>query len=326
MAEGAYAVEASPADPAPGAVPPPAERPGPWNDRPATAPHDRLGRPRPRPGGGPRVVRTASRRGAAAYQIAELRPEQPARALRLLYGAAEEDHRLLLLLGGRLVLRQGGAEILLAPGDGGLFIPAEPLESQPEVPVRGLLMTIPAHEARERLDRPLTRLDLTTGVGHVVQGMMKDVHGERGRLTPRQFDVICDRIVELLCLLADDGRPGVPGHLAEVESMVRRHVRAHAADPKLNGAAVARDLGWSLRQVQLALQQAGTTPRELIREERLRLVRERLHSPRHRHMTITELAHSSGFSSASALSTAFRQRYGISPRELRHETARRTTP
>jgi AraC-like DNA-binding protein len=184
-------------------------------------------------------------------------------------------------------------------------------------------MTIPAHEARGRLGRPLTRLDLTTGLGHVVQGMVKDVHGERGRLTPRQFDVICDRIVELLCMLAEDDRPGAPGHLAEVESMVRRHVRAHAADPKLNGAAVARELGWSLRQVQLALQQAGTTPRELIREERLRLVRDRLHSPRHRHMTITELAHSSGFSSASALSTAFRRRYGISPRELRHETARR---
>jgi AraC-like DNA-binding protein len=99
--------------------------------------------------------------------------------------------------------------------------------------------------------------------------------------------------------------------------MVRRFVRANAADPELTGAAVARRLGWSLRQVQLALQHAGTTPRELIREERLRLVRDRLRSPRHRHLTITELAHASGFSSASALSTAFRRRYGTSPRELR---------
>ena len=156
-----------------------------------------------------------------------------------------------------------------------------------------------------------------------MRGMVKDVHAERERLSPRQFDVVCDRIVELLRVLAEDDRPGAPGHLAEVESLVRRHVRAHAADPRLNGAAVARELGWSLRQVQLALQQAGTTPRELIREERLRLVRDRLHSPRHQHMTITELAHSSGFSSASALSTAFRRRYGISPRELRHATARR---
>lgn len=70
--------------------------------------------------------------------------------------------------------------------------------------------------------------------------------------------------------------------------------------------------------MQLALQHAGTTPRELIREERLRLVRDRLRAPGYRHMTITELAYVSGFSSSSALSAAFRQRFGVCPREMRH--------
>ncbi|WP_269769188.1 helix-turn-helix domain-containing protein [Nocardiopsis gilva] len=81
---------------------------------------------------------------------------------------------------------------------------------------------------------------------------------------------------------------------------------------------MARSLGWSLRQVQVALQQAGTTPSELIREERLRLVRDRLRSPAYRHMSITELAYATGFSSASALSTAFKRRFGITPREARN--------
>lgn len=35
-------------------------------------------------------------------------------------------------------------------------------------------------------------------------------------------------------------------------------------------------------------------------------------------MTINDLAYASGFSSASALSTAFRQRFGLSPREMRY--------
>lgn len=99
--------------------------------------------------------------------------------------------------------------------------------------------------------------------------------------------------------------------------MVRRYVRDHVADPHLTGTAVAHALGWSLRQIQLALQKAGTTPRELIREERLRLVRDRLLCAECDHMTITDLAYSVGFSSASALSTAFRRRYGVSPREMR---------
>ncbi|WP_309237255.1 helix-turn-helix domain-containing protein [Actinomadura sp. BRA 177] len=104
---------------------------------------------------------------------------------------------------------------------------------------------------------------------------------------------------------------------------MRRYVREHATDPGLTGTAMAQHLGWSLRQIQLALQRAGTTPRELIREERLRLVRDRLRNPLYRHVTITDLAHATGFSSASALSHAFRQRFGVSPRELRRRTAPR---
>ncbi|MFG2789589.1 helix-turn-helix domain-containing protein [Streptomyces sp. NPDC048419] len=37
-------------------------------------------------------------------------------------------------------------------------------------------------------------------------------------------------------------------------------------------------------------------------------------------MTITELAYATGFSSASALSTAFRPCFGVSPREMRLNT------
>jgi hypothetical protein len=44
-------------------------------------------------------------------------------------------------------------------------------------------------------------------------------------------------------------------------------------------------------------------------------VHERLRSPVH--LVIGELAHSCGFSSNSVLSAAFRQRYGMSPREFR---------
>ncbi|MGW0566375.1 helix-turn-helix domain-containing protein [Streptomyces tauricus] len=148
--------------------------------------------------------------------------------------------------------------------------------------------------------------------------MLNDLHEERETLTDPQFNAVSDRIVELLCMLAvGDDRPDAPGHLTEVEAVVRRHVREHAAEPGLTGTSMARALGWSLRQIQLALQRVGTTPRELIREERLRLVRDRLRCGECEHMTITDLAYASGFSSASALSTAFRQRFGVSPREMR---------
>ncbi|NKZ04729.1 helix-turn-helix domain-containing protein [Actinomadura latina] len=231
-------------------------------------------------------------------------------------------------LHGELLMLQDGRESRLGPGTGGLVPPAAPLRVVQRRPARALVMTIPAHEVDGRLDlparRPVTGLDLTAGLGRVVADMVRAVGEERGTLSEPQFDAACDRITELLCLIvAGRGRPPAPGHLAEVEAVVRRYVREHAAEPGLTGAAMAQDLGWSLRQIQLALQRAGTTPRELIREERLRLVRDRLRNPLYRHVSITDLAHATGFSSASALSHAFRRRFGLSPRELRRRAAHR---
>lgn len=149
--------------------------------------------------------------------------------------------------------------------------------------------------------------------------MLDGLYAERDDLTDAQFNAVSDRVVELLCMLTTgDDRPDGARHLSDVETVVRRHVRENAADPGLTGTSMARALGWSLRQIQLALQHAGTTPRDLIREERLRLVRERLRCGDCERLTITDLAYASGFSSASALSTAFRQRFGVSPREMRN--------
>lgn len=233
----------------------------------------------------------------------------------------DEDYRLLLPVSGRIVLRQNEEEARLAPGTAALVTFGAPFRCRQDAATRAFILTIPARE----IDGPLNRrsplglgLDLAKGLGRVVGSMVSDLHGQRHALTDPQFDAVSGRIVELLCMLASgDDRPDTPGHLAQVEAMVRRYARDHAADPDLTGTSMARALGWSLRQVQLALQRVGMTPRDLIREERLRLVRDRLGCADCVHMTITDLAHASGFSSASAMSTAFRRRFGVSPREMR---------
>lgn len=238
----------------------------------------------------------------------------------------DADYRFLLPISGELVLRQDGQEVRLTPGTGTLLTLGAPFELLHDSAVRGFILSVPSQEIDGPLNRksPLAKeLDLSFGLGRVVDGMLHSLYEERNALTTPRFDAVTDRIVELLCMLATgDDRPDTPGHLTEVEAMVRRYARDHAADPSLTGTTMARALGWSLRQIQLALQRVGTTPRGLIREERLRLVRERLRCAECEHMTITDLAHASGFTSASALSTAFRRRYGVTPREMRGAAGR----
>lgn len=278
---------------------------------------------------GYRYARTDDFRGATVrqrterYQLVKFWSDEVAysRTARQVRQDPDEDYRLLLPLSGEIVLRQDGQEARLAPGTGTLVSFAAPFECLQDASTHAFVLTIPAREMDGPLNRksPLaTGLDLSRGLGRVVSSMIGDLHAERDHLTDAHFNAVSDRVVELLCMLTlGDDRPDGAGQLTDVETMVRRYVREHAADPGLTGTSMAHALGWSLRQIQLALQRAGTTPRDLIREERLRLVRERLQCGDCEHLTITDLAFASGFSSASALSTAFRQRYGVSPREMR---------
>ncbi|MBC2908354.1 helix-turn-helix domain-containing protein, partial [Streptomyces sp. PSKA01] len=254
------------------------------------------------------------RQRSGTYQVVTWHSDQIeyARTPGLIRQMPDPDYRLLFPLSGELRLRQDDQEVRLTPGTGSLFTLGAPFELLHGASLRGVIMSIPAQEIDGPLNRkaPLaTGLDLTKGLGRVVHSVMRSLNQERDHLTTPQFDAVCDRVVELLCMLAcGNDRPDAPGHLTEVEAMVRRYVRDHAADPDLSGNSMARALGWSLRQIQLALQHVGTTPRDLIREERLRLVRERLLCADCGHMTITDLAYASGFSSGSAMSTAFHRR------------------
>ncbi|WP_326575671.1 helix-turn-helix domain-containing protein [Streptomyces sp. NBC_00481] len=257
------------------------------------------------------------------YQLVKYRSDEIeyTRTMRQVRQDPDEDYRLLLPMSGEMVLRQDGEEARLTPGTAALVTFASPFQCLQSDAIDAFIFTIPAREVDRRLNSrsPVASgLNLATGLGRIVGSMLTGLHEEREHLTDPEFNAVSDRVVELVCMLtAGDDRPDAPGQLGEVEAMVRRYVRDHVADPHLTGTAVAHALGWSLRQIQLALQKAGTTPRELIREERLRLVRDRLLCAECDHMTITDLAYSVGFSSASALSTAFRRRYGVSPREMR---------
>ncbi|WP_051163674.1 AraC family transcriptional regulator [Nocardia brevicatena] len=243
------------------------------------------------------------------------------RGVRHVRDDSDDDYRLLLPTAGPATLRQDDRDTLLPSGVGCLVTIDRPFAMALGDDTQGLIMTIPRREVDHRLDRvapPARPLDFTTGLGRVVADLATALFAERGILGRYQFDAVSDRMVELLCLLVRGDHAPASDRLTEVEFAVRRYIRSHAHDPELTGAAVANALGWSLRQVQLALQRVGTTPRELIKEERLQLAYARLRDPAYRHRGISDLALDLGFGSASAFSTAFRRRFGASPRDIRH--------
>lgn len=238
-------------------------------------------------------------------------------------GDSDDDFRLLLPITGNVDLRQAGGHSRLPSGVGCLVSLNRPFAFSLGDHSKGLLMTIPRREVDHRMGRrtfeqTATATDLNSGLGKIVVQLAASLFAEGNSLSQRQFDTISSHLVELLCMHILGDQPTGSRHLADVEAAVRQHIRAHAGDPDLTRAAISRDLGWSVRQIQLALQHSGTTLRELIKEERLQVAYSRLRNPAYRDLSISDIAMSLGFSSASAFSTAFRHRFDATPRDIRH--------
>lgn len=171
---------------------------------------------------------------------------------------------------------------------------------------------------------PAEPIDLRTGLGSSVHALLTSLIRESDVLAAHEFDAVADRLIDLFTLTQERvAADAAPGRLGEVACAARAYIQQNLGDRNLSVHHIAAALGWSPRQVQLALKHAGTTPNKLIKDERLSAAYAGVVAPGSRY-SITELATELGFATPSAFSTAFRERYGRSPRQLREETRRAT--
>lgn len=221
-------------------------------------------------------------------------------------------------LTGSAVVEQAGHRLTLQPGGMVLCDMDRPTRFSHGDGFSALALVVPQSLFAARTDRRSSvaePVDRGHGIGRVAFDLLRAVWAERSALRDQEFDAACERAVDMLCLgLSGSGDAGL-GDVSDVEASIRRFVDEHAADPRLDGTAVAAALGWSLRYVQAVLQKAGTSPSELIRSRRLSLARARLErDPR---TPIGVIAGACGFGSPASFSTAFRAYFGVSPRDVR---------
>jgi AraC-like DNA-binding protein len=233
------------------------------------------------------------------------------------HGACE----LLVPLMGSMVIRQSETVLSLQPGSVALATLDTPMDMWHSDRFSCLALVIPRARLEARIGDVLTRtigLNAEHGMGRIVADLLGSLRSQAHTLDGMAFDAAADRAVDLLCL-AYGGAPMPPAYEAQndLAATIRGFVRANAHDMSLSGAAVAAELGWSLRQVQVRLQHIGTTPSALIREERLELARLRLQHPGWDHRTVESIARTSGFRNASTFSNAYRERFGERPTDTR---------
>ncbi|MGW3247313.1 AraC family transcriptional regulator [Streptomyces sp. NPDC001070] len=231
-------------------------------------------------------------------------------------------YELLVPLAGTAWVEQGTSSGELRPGYMALCDIDRPMTFAHDSDFLSIALIMPGRQVAGRSPAAAREPQMFSGaggLGRVVRRMVTTLQEEREQFSETTFDMACERLLDLVCLAAEGATDSAPaGQRATVEAEIRRYVRRHACDDSLDVGGIARALGWSTRYIQQVLQAADTTSRDLIRRERLRLARTRLASSGWAGHSIAEIAHSCGFGSHASFTTAFRQEFGMTPRDVRH--------
>ncbi len=170
-----------------------------------------------------------------------------------------------------------------------------------------------------------------TGIAHVLSGMLRNLAGGLDDIRAAELRPIEVALTEFLitCLAREGLLPGgetVGNDAATVQAAhlhrICQTIETRLSDPKLNPRAIADEHGVSLRYMQKLFSLSRHTFSGYVRRRRLERCRSDLASPIYAHLSITEICYRWGFNASAHFSRAFREQFGVSPREYRLHHAR----
>ncbi len=257
--------------------------------------------------------------GAQTVSALPQKPDLPLVLLSLEAGAALETAgtRQPLAPGDLIVLpRQGGWELLF----------------EPEMQAIALSMTSSAFFGRKV--GPLTfakpRILPAEGLAAVLARALEAAADTLETLSPAEWATLNQSLAELVLTLVHPPPPGgsEPGGTTTQAALLQRiyqTIEHRLDDPALTPARVARAEGISERYLQKLFESTGDNFTRYLRERRLQRTFAELANPAKTSQSVSEIAFGCGFNDAAHFSRAFRERFGLSPREFRRQESERPT-
>jgi AraC-like DNA-binding protein len=236
-----------------------------------------------------------------------------------------QDYFLSTLLHGKVSIRQADTEYTLEPGQLALIAGGLPYTTKYELPSRRLIVRIPDHVFKERLlscNQNIVMGNLPSeGLGHIVNELLKSVAFEAQTLSITEQYTLTQSLLELTGALArstvksDELKP-----VSKQSALLNRiyaYLEENFMDSDLTPEKVANANKISTRYLHSLFSQSGTTVLKWVWERRLRAARNDLLDPSQVQARISEIAFRRGFNDSAHFSRSFRNRFGISPTELR---------
>lgn len=252
------------------------------------------------------------------------------RGSRTISHAGLDNYFAVVLLNGRYALQQQGREVFLRAGDMTLYDATQPHRIHCPEAFSKLIVSIPRPLLHQTLPTAgqhiATLIDGQQGLGAVLAALIRTLAGQVHHLAPQHFDASADTALALLGLtlqaLAD---PGATHSRSRALSLlqVKQWLADHWHDSALDSDRIAAATGYSSRYINQLFADEHTSLMRYVWQQRLQHSAERLSRPDWQPCSISEIAVASGFNDFSHFSRAFKQQFGLSPRDYRQQAHRR---
>ena len=236
-----------------------------------------------------------------------------------------DDNVALKTVAGHQIVAAGHLILLPRTGDWSISFQRE---------MRAVVLAVasePGHGRRATASGGEVRVLAPAGFGKVFAQMMELAARDLEALSDVEWSALAQSLADLLPTFMrqhTDATGDLGGGTANKAATLHRLCQAaerRLDDPDLTPAKIAAAEGISERYLQKLFEGTGSSFTNYLRERRLQRTWADLSNPAEAHHSISEIAFRSGFNDSAHFSRAFRQRFGVSPREFRQAEAERHT-
>lgn len=229
---------------------------------------------------------------------------------------------------GRAIVVQDGRECTLTRGDFAIYDTSRPfdwiIDGHPDDDQWELeVFTWPRHmlrlDARESSDMTAMAFDGSAGFSGLLGRFLHDLSSTRSSLDITGAQAIADEVGDLVSVIARNTTtsPTIDSPTAALVRSAQRYIDDHLADPELSPGAVAAAMLVSTRQLHRVFAASGTTVARSIRVKRLERCRREIIASGSADRSLGQISRRWGFADLAVFSRAFREQYGMSPRQYR---------
>lgn len=237
-----------------------------------------------------------------------------------------QTYWLAIILDGSATMRDAQQEIRLGDGEMICGKGDSPVHLSFASDNRSLIVQVPHSELSMRLKTPIggapRKIATDTGTARVFAGMLRSLADTISDITTDQARPIELAFPEFLVTSLLDNAPakalgGAAGMRAALLERIFQTIEIRLSDPDLNYQQVAAEHGISPRYLQKLFESISDSFGHYVKVRRLERCRLDLRSPLHVQKSISDILFEWGFNDSASFSRAFREQYGISPREYR---------